>query len=134
MPLDDIELVHWTFENKFARLWFCEDIHLSSILKLSIERAIQKSTNVNLSSNLFQDDSNKKISLLGLCLCTKKAHCCCHPSIFTAMLLSILICGITRLWRASLQHKITLCQIYRIVYFNLCNWYNTIMCLCFPLS
>ncbi len=37
-PLDDIELVDWTTANfLFARLWFCEDIHHSSILKLSIE-------------------------------------------------------------------------------------------------
>ncbi len=42
----------------FARLWFCEDIHHSSILKLAIKKAIQKSTNANLSSKLFQDDSN----------------------------------------------------------------------------
>jgi hypothetical protein len=74
-PLDDIELVDWTSENKFARLGFCEDIHHSSILKLAIERAIQKSINANSSSKLFQDDSNKKISLLGLCLHTKRAHC-----------------------------------------------------------
>ncbi len=25
--LDDIELVDWTSINKFARFWFCEDIH-----------------------------------------------------------------------------------------------------------
>jgi hypothetical protein len=44
-PLDDdIELVDWTTTNKFARLWFCEDIHHSSILKLAIKKAIQKST------------------------------------------------------------------------------------------
>ncbi len=35
-PLDDIELIDWTTTNKFARLWFCEDIHHSSILKLAI--------------------------------------------------------------------------------------------------
>ncbi len=57
-PLDDIELVDWTSTNKFARFWFCEDIHHSSILKLAIEKAIQKSTNANLSSKWFQDDSN----------------------------------------------------------------------------
>jgi hypothetical protein len=35
--LDDIELVDWTTTNfLFARLWFCEDIHHSSILKLAI--------------------------------------------------------------------------------------------------
>ncbi len=26
-PLDDIEFVDWITTNKFARLWFCEDIH-----------------------------------------------------------------------------------------------------------
>jgi hypothetical protein len=62
--LDDIELVDWTTTNfLFARLWFCEDIHHSSILKLAIEKAIQKSTNVNLSSKLFQDDSNDETNL-----------------------------------------------------------------------
>jgi hypothetical protein len=35
-----------------------EDIHHSSVLKLAIEKAIQKSTNANLASKLFQDDSN----------------------------------------------------------------------------
>ncbi len=75
--LDDIKLLDWTTTiYLFARLWFCEDINHSSILKLAIVRAIQKSTNTNLSSKLFQDDSNyEKISLLGLCLHTKWAHC-----------------------------------------------------------
>ncbi len=57
-PLDDIDLVDWTTTNKCARLLSCEDIHHSSILKLAMEKAIQKSTNANLSSKLFQDDSN----------------------------------------------------------------------------
>jgi hypothetical protein len=75
--LDDIELVDWTITIfLFTKLWFCEDIHHSSILKLAIEKAIQQSTNTNLSSKLFQDDlNNEKISLLGLCLHTKRAHC-----------------------------------------------------------
>ncbi len=34
------------------------NIHHSSILKLAIEKSIQKSANANLSSKLFQDDSN----------------------------------------------------------------------------
>jgi hypothetical protein len=51
--LDDIEVVDGTSENKFARLWFCEDIHHSSILKLIIEKAIQKSTNAHLSSKFL---------------------------------------------------------------------------------
>ena len=54
----------------------CEDIHHQSILKLAIEKAIQKPMNANLSRKLFQDDSNDgKISLFGLRLCTKRAHC-----------------------------------------------------------
>ena len=41
--LDDIELLDWTTSNfLFARLWFCEDIHHSSILKLAIEKAISE--------------------------------------------------------------------------------------------
>jgi hypothetical protein len=73
-PLDDIELVDWTYENKFARLWFCEDIHHSSILKLAIEKAIQKSTNANLTSKLFQDDSNdEKNQFVGFVSSHKKA-------------------------------------------------------------
>jgi hypothetical protein len=47
-----------TSENKFARFWYCEDIHHSSILKLAIEKAIKKSANANVSSKLLQDDSN----------------------------------------------------------------------------
>ncbi len=41
-PLDDIEVVDWTSTNKFVRLSFWEDIHHSSILKLAIEKTIQK--------------------------------------------------------------------------------------------
>ncbi len=62
-PLGDIELVDWTTTNKFARLLFCENIHHSSILKLAIKKAIQKSTNWNLSSKLFEDDSNNEKNL-----------------------------------------------------------------------
>ena len=48
-------------------------VRIFTILKLAIEKAIQKSTNVNLSSKLFQDDSNyEKFSFLGLCLHKKK--------------------------------------------------------------
>jgi hypothetical protein len=60
LPLDDIELVDWTSTNQFARLWFCEDIHHSSILKMAIKKAIQRYSNWNLSSKLFQDDSNNE--------------------------------------------------------------------------
>ncbi len=72
--LDEIELVDWTTTIfLFAKLWFCEDIHYSSILKLAIEKAIQTSTNANLSSRLFQDDSNyEKNQFLGFVSSHKK--------------------------------------------------------------
>ncbi len=74
LPLDDIELVDWTSENKFARLWFCEDIHHSSILKLAIQKAIQKSTNAILSRKLFQDDSkDEKNQFVGFVSSHKKS-------------------------------------------------------------
>jgi hypothetical protein len=70
-----IELVDWTTTTKFARLWFCEDIHHSSILKLAIEKAIQKSTNANLSSKLFQDDTNdEKNQFVGFVFFSQKGH------------------------------------------------------------
>ncbi len=74
--LDDIELVDWITTNfLFARLWFCEDIHHSSILKLAIKKAIQTSANANLSSKLFQDDSNYNINqFLGFVSSHKKGH------------------------------------------------------------
>ncbi len=73
-PLDDIELVDWTTKNKFARFWFCEDIHHSSILKLAIKKAIQKSTNWNLSSKLFEYDSNdEKNQFVGFVSSHKKS-------------------------------------------------------------
>ncbi len=73
--LDDFELLDWTTSNLlFARIWFCEDIHHSSILKLAIEKAIQNPTNVNLSSKLFQDDSNYKKTVRRVCVFTQKGE------------------------------------------------------------
>ncbi len=75
LPLDDIELVDQTITNNFERLWFCEDIHHSSILKLATKKAIQKSPNWNFSSKLFQDDSNdEKKSICWVCVFTQKGH------------------------------------------------------------
>ncbi len=88
-PLDDNELVDWTTTNKFARLWFCEDIHRSSILKLAIKKAIQKSLNWNFASKFFEDDSNnEKKSVCWVCVFTQKgptvdilpySQLCCLP-------------------------------------------------------
>ncbi len=56
--IGNIEFVDWTFNNKFARFWYCEDIHLSSILKQAILKGINKSPDRLLSSKLFEDESN----------------------------------------------------------------------------
>jgi hypothetical protein len=56
--IDDLELVDWTSLNQYARFWYCEDIHHSSILRQAIVKAINKSPDHLLSSNLFKDDSN----------------------------------------------------------------------------
>jgi hypothetical protein len=75
-PLDDIELVDWITTNKFARLWFCEDIHHSSILKLAIKKQFRNlPIGIFKASCLKMIQTMKRISLLGLCLHTKRAHC-----------------------------------------------------------
>ncbi len=132
--LDDIELLDWTTTNKFSRLWFCEDIHHSSILKQAIKKAIHKFNNWNLTSKSFEDDSNNETNqFVGFVSSHKRAHSW-HPSIFTALLISILICRRGQLWLALLHHRITLCQVCRINYSSLCNWHNIVMCHCFPPS
>ncbi len=98
-PLDDIELVDWTTTNNFSRYWFCEDIHHSSILKLAIKKAIQKSDNWNLSSKLFEDDSNdEKKQFVGFVSSHKKGTLLTPFHIHSfALLSSILICRRTQL-------------------------------------
>jgi hypothetical protein len=39
LDIDDVEFHKWTVQNKFARLWYCQDLRHSEILKLSIENA-----------------------------------------------------------------------------------------------
>jgi curved DNA-binding protein CbpA len=43
LSIDDVEFHEWTFENKFSRLWYCQNLRHSEILKLSIKNAIKKS-------------------------------------------------------------------------------------------
>ncbi len=74
--LDDIELVDWTTTIfLFARLWFCEDNHHLSILKLAIEQFRNLQMQIYQSSYFKMIQTMKKISLLGLCIHTKRAHC-----------------------------------------------------------
>jgi hypothetical protein len=56
--IDNIVFVDWISINKYARFWYCEDIHHSSILKQAIVKAINKSPDHLLSSKLFENDSN----------------------------------------------------------------------------
>jgi hypothetical protein len=56
--IDNIELVDWTSINQYARFWYCEDIHHSSILRQAIVKAINKSPDHLLSCRFFEDDSN----------------------------------------------------------------------------
>ncbi len=56
----------------FARFWFSKDIHHSSILKLAIEKVIQKSTNAILSSKMFQDYSNNEKNQFVGFVCSRK--------------------------------------------------------------
>ena len=75
-PLDDVELVTWTTTHKFARLWSCEDIYHSSILKQAIKKQFRNLTiGIHPASCLKMIQTMEKISLLGLCLHTKRAHC-----------------------------------------------------------
>jgi hypothetical protein len=55
--IDIIEFVDWTSISKFVRFWYCENIHLSSILRQAIVKTISKSPDHLLSSKLFEDES-----------------------------------------------------------------------------
>jgi hypothetical protein len=72
-PFDDVELVIWPTTFFYLQDYGFVRIFTTSILKLAIVKAIQKSTNANLSSNLFQDDSsNEKNQFVGFVLSHKK--------------------------------------------------------------
>ncbi len=58
--LDNAELLDWNTTHKFASFWYCHDIHHFSILKLVVEKAIHKSPQHLLSSELFDDGSNNQ--------------------------------------------------------------------------
>jgi hypothetical protein len=122
-PLDDIELLDLTNTNEFARLWFCEDLHHSSIFKLAIKKAIQKSCNFNLSSKYFEDDSNnEKNQFVEFVSSHKKGTLSTSFHIHSSIVFhtdlqknTIVTCT------APLHHGITGCQIFWINYFSLCN-------------
>jgi hypothetical protein len=58
LDIDDVEFHKWTVENKFSRLWYCQDLRHSEILKLSIENAIKKSPHDLVQRYLFQNETD----------------------------------------------------------------------------
>ncbi len=53
---DDIEFFDWSFHNTCAYFWSCDDIGKCPMLKVAIERAIEKSPRYDLAGNLFNVD------------------------------------------------------------------------------
>ena len=66
LDIDDIELLDWAGNNKFARFWYCRDLRNCSILKIAIEKAIHKSPHDVQQRHLFPEkDDGKEIQFLG---------------------------------------------------------------------
>ncbi len=53
---DDIDFFYWSLHNSCTYFWLCDDIGKCPMLKVLIERAIEKSPHCNLSGNLFNAD------------------------------------------------------------------------------
>ena len=58
LSIDDAEFHDWALKNTFARLWYCQDLCPSEILKLAIENAMNKSSNELLQRCLFRDETD----------------------------------------------------------------------------
>ncbi len=53
---DDIDFFDWSLHNSRAYFWLCDDIGKCPMLKVAIERAIEKLPHYNLEGNLFNVD------------------------------------------------------------------------------
>jgi hypothetical protein len=53
---DDIEFFDWSLNNSSAYFWLCDDIVKCSVLKLAIERALEKSPHHALAHKRFNED------------------------------------------------------------------------------
>jgi hypothetical protein len=53
---DDIEFFDWSLNNSSAYFWSCDDILKCSVLKLAIERALEKSPHYALAHKIFNED------------------------------------------------------------------------------
>ncbi len=60
LSIDDVEFYDWALENKFARLWYCQDLRHSEVLKLAIKNAMNKSPNDLLQRSLFRDETDSQ--------------------------------------------------------------------------
>ncbi len=53
---DDIDFFYWSLHNSCAYFWSCDDIGECPMLKVAIERAIEKLPHYDLTGNLFNVD------------------------------------------------------------------------------
>jgi hypothetical protein len=53
---DDIDFFDWSLNNYSAYFWLCDDIVKCSMLKLAIEREIEKSPHYSLAHKIFNED------------------------------------------------------------------------------
>ncbi len=53
---DDIYFFDWSLNNSSAYFWSCDDILKCSVLKLAIERALEKSPHYALAHKIFNED------------------------------------------------------------------------------
>jgi hypothetical protein len=53
---DDIDFFDWSLHNSCAYFWLCDDIGKCPMLKVAIERAIEKLPHYNLAGNLLNAD------------------------------------------------------------------------------
>ena len=60
LSIDDAEFHDWALKNTFARLWYCQDLRHSEILKLAIKNAMNKSPNDLLQRSLFHDETDSQ--------------------------------------------------------------------------
>jgi len=58
LNIDDVEFHKWTSKNNFSRLWYCQDLCHSEILKLSIKNAINKSPHDLVHRCLFKNETD----------------------------------------------------------------------------
>ena len=53
---DDIDFFDWSLNNSSAYFWSCDDIVKCFMLKLAIEREIEKSPHYSLAHKIFNED------------------------------------------------------------------------------